>query len=330
MTEPAHPTGRPDPAAQPSASDPRSCVLALDVGGTSMKGALVDVQRRVRTRRSFPTPAAAGAQAVIDQIGTAFETLAADAPALGLDAPAAAGLAVPGIVDEARGVAVTAANIGWHHAPLVSVLTERLGIPVALGHDVRAGGLAENVLGAGAGASDSLFIALGTGIAASCIVDGRPLVAGGYAGEVGHVIVEPDGEPCPCGARGCLERIASAAAVARRYSGRSGVPVPGAADVAARVRAGDEIARAVWDEAVAALVTVLHTAVTLLGSEVLIVGGGLAEAEELLLAPLAEQLDKRLTFQRHPRVVRATLGDQAGCLGAALLAERLIDRAPVH
>ncbi|MEQ7004637.1 ROK family protein [Actinopolymorpha sp. B17G11] len=299
------------------------CVVALDVGGTTMKGALVDSRRTVRFRRSFPTPVEAGPDAVVDQIGTAFETLSGQAHGAGLAAPSAAGLVVPGIVDEAAGVAVVAANVGWRDAPLATLLRERLGLPVALGHDVRAGGLAESVLGAGAGSRDVLFVALGTGIAASCIVDGRPIVAGGYAGEIGHIVVEPDGDPCGCGGRGCLERVASAAAVARRYTARAGVEVAGAAGVAAAVRSGDPVARVVWDEAVSALVTVLHTAVTLLGPEVVVVGGGLAEAEDLLLAPLEAQLDKRLTFQRRPRIARAALGDQAGCLGAALLAWRL-------
>ncbi|WP_020574303.1 ROK family protein [Actinopolymorpha alba] len=309
-------------AAETVAAKPRATVVALDVGGTSMKGAVVDAGHTVRARRSFPTPVADGPDAVIDQIGTAFEALTSEAVGLGLAAPSAAGLVVPGIVDEERGVAVVAANVGWRDAPLASVLGARLGIPVALGHDVRAGGLAENVLGAGVGAENALFIALGTGIAASCIVDGRPIAAGGYAGEVGHVSVDPEGEPCPCGGRGCLERVASAAGVARRYTVRSGIEVAGSAEVATRVRAGDPIARAVWDEALAALVTVLHTTVTLLGPEVVVVGGGLAEAEDLMVGPLEVQLDKRLTFQRRPRVVRAALGDQAGCLGAALLAWR--------
>ena len=312
----------PSEPAEPSAARRETCVLALDVGGTSMKGALVDSHHVVRIRQAFPTPVSDGVDAVVDQIGSAFETLAAQAPGIGLAPPVAAGLAVPGIVDETNGVAVVAANIGWRDAQLSAVLRERLGLPVALGHDVRAGGLAENVLGAASGARDMLFVALGTGIAASCIVDGRPLVAGGYAGEIGHIVVEPDGEPCGCGGRGCLERVASAAGIARRYSARTGTEVAGAADVAGRVRAGDPVARAVWDEAVAALVAVLHTSVTLLGPEVVVVGGGLAEAEDLLLGPLEAQLDKRLTFQRQPRMVRAALGDQAGCLGAALLAWR--------
>jgi glucokinase len=304
---------------------PARCVVALDVGGTSMKGALVDQDAHVYARQSFPTPVAAGVDAVVEQIGAALQTLIAQAPAVGLAAPEAAGLVVPGIVDESRGVAVRAANIGWHDVELVTILAPRLALPVALGHDVRAGGLAENVLGSAAGSSDMLFVALGTGIAAGCVVDGRPLVAGGYAGEIGHVAVELDGEPCGCGGRGCLERVASAAAIARRYTARSGVEVAGAAEVAAFVRAGDPVARAVWDAAVEALVGVLCTSITLLGPEVVVIGGGLAEAEDLLLEPLEAGLARRLSFQRRPRLVRAALGDQAGCLGAALLARRLVE-----
>jgi glucokinase len=304
---------------------PARCVVALDVGGTSMKGALVDQDAHVQARQAFRTPVSDGVDAVVDQIGAALQTLIGQAPAVGLAVPAAAGLAVPGIVDESRGVAVRAANIGWHDVPLVAILQERLGLPVALGHDVRAGGLAENVLGAAKGSTDMLFVALGTGIAASCVVDGRPLVAGGYAGEIGHVAVELDGEPCGCGGRGCLERVASAAAIARRYTARAGVDVTGAAEVAGFVRAGDKDARAVWDEAVDALVGVLCTSITLLGPQVVVIGGGLAEAEDLLLQPLESGLAARLSFQRRPRLVRAALGDQAGCLGAALLARRLVD-----
>ncbi|MBM7785323.1 ROK family protein [Tenggerimyces flavus] len=300
------------------------CVVALDVGGTSMKGALVDASRTVRFQRTYPTPVPDGPDAVVRAIGDALEEVSAQATGLGLNTPVAAGLVVPGVVDEVRGVAVNAANIGWHDAPLVQIVSERLGVPVALSHDVRGGGLAESTMGAAAGARNSLFLALGTGIAACCIVDGNTLSAGGYAGEAGHVVVEPGGEQCPCGQRGCLERVASAAAIARRYSQRSGTQVAGAAEVADRVRAGDEIAIQVWDEGVDALVRVLTMCVTMLGPEIVVLGGGLAEAQDLLMDPVRTALDKSLSFQRRPRVVRASLGDQAGCLGAALLAWRTV------
>ena len=166
-----------------------ACV-ALDVGGTSMKGALVDQDAQVVRPTGVRHPRGSGSRrGRWTRSARRLQTLAGRAvrgrPGR---APMAAGLAVPGIVDEARGVAVRAANIGWHDVALVQILERRLGLPVALGHDVRAGGLAENVLGAAAGSRDMLFVALGTGIAASCIVDGRLLVAGGYAGEIGHVV----------------------------------------------------------------------------------------------------------------------------------------------
>jgi glucokinase len=124
---------------------------------------------------------------------------------------------------------------------------------------------------------------------------------------------------CACGSRGCLEAVASAAAVGRRYAELAGTAAS-AADVAARAGAGDAAAGRVWREAVRALADGLLTAQALFDVEVMVVGGGLAEAGEALLEPLRTALHERITFHREPRLVRATLGDEAGCLGAALLA----------
>jgi glucokinase len=258
---------------------------------------------------------------VVDAVGGALRELLEDARRQRLEV-AAAGVVVPGIIDEARGVAVFSANLGWRDLPLRALLEARTGLPVGLGHDVRAGALAEATLGAARGEADVLFVPVGAGIAAAAIVDGRLLVAGGYAGELGHLQVDPDGEPCGCGGRGCLETVASGAALARRYAARAGRPAAGAAAVAERVRAGDPDAEAVWADAVAALAQGLAAAVALLGSRLVVVGGGLAGAGDLLLRPLTEQLLARLSpgSTRVPRLVLAALGDQAGCLGAALLA----------
>ncbi|GHI33671.1 sugar kinase [Streptomyces daghestanicus] len=242
-------------------------------------------------------------------------------------APAAAGVAVPGIVDDARGTAVYAANLGWRDVPLRALLSERLGgVPVALGHDVRTGGLAEGRIGAGRGADRFLFVPLGTGIAGAIGIDGR--VEGGahgFAGEIGHVVVRPDGVPCPCGQRGCLERYASASAVGEAWAAASGDPAAGAADCAGAVAAGDPAAVRVWREAVDALAAGLVTALTLLDPRTLIIGGGLAEAGETLFTPLREAVARRITFQTQPSIVPAALGDTAGCLGAGLLAWDLLN-----
>ncbi|WP_107486279.1 ROK family protein, partial [Streptomyces sp. 13-12-16] len=231
------------------------------------------------------------------------------------------------IVDEAEGVAVYAANLGWRDVPLRALLTERLGgVPVALGHDVRTGGLAEGRIGAGRGTDRFLFVPLGTGIAGAIGIDGRVEAgAHGFAGEIGHIVVRPQGAPCPCGQRGCLERFASAAAVSEAWAAACGDPDADAADCAKAVEAGDVRARRVWQDAVDALADGLVTALTLLDPRALIIGGGLAEAGETLFTPLREAVRRRVTFQKMPSLVPAALGDTAGCLGAGLLAWDLID-----
>ncbi|MFD5287785.1 ROK family protein [Streptomyces rochei] len=259
---------------------------------------------------------------------------AAELRALGVERfgePArAAGVAVPGIVDEEHGTAVYAANLGWRDVPLRALLGERLGsVPVALGHDVRTGGLAEGRIGAGKGADRFLFVPLGTGIAGAIGIDGRvESGAHGFAGEIGHVVVRPGGLPCPCGQRGCLERFASASAVSQAWAEACGDPEADAADCAKAVDSGDPRALAVWQDAVDALADGLVTALTLLDPRVLIIGGGLAEAGETLFSPLRDAVRRRVTFQKLPRIVPAALGDTAGCLGAGLLAWDLLGTDP--
>lgn len=301
------------------------CVIALDVGGTAMKGALVDRRLRVLAELRRPTPPRSqGTAAIVDAIAAALADLASLAAQSGHDGEGlivrGTGVVVPGIVDEPTGRAVYSENLGWRDLPLAEILTERTGTPIALGHDVRSGALAEMARGAARGAKDMMFMPIGTGISCAAICDGHLISSGGYAGEIGHLTLEPGGDPCPCGANGCLETVASAASIASRFAARSGHPVSGAAEVVEWLDKGDPDARAVWDEAIAALAGALSMAVTLFAPELIVIGGGLAESGDRLLIPLNEALLQRLTFQRRPRLVRAALGDGAGCLGAGILA----------
>ncbi|MEV0606658.1 ROK family protein [Polymorphospora rubra] len=294
-------------------------VVALDVGGTGMKCALVRPDGRVHHTERHPTGADRGPDAVIDTILDVAEGLAGKAQADGLEV-VAAGVAVPGVVDEVAGVARWSANVGFRDVPLRDLLATRLGRPAALGHDVRVGGIAEARLGSGRGSDHVLFVAIGTGIAAAHVVGGSAFAgAHGAAGELGHIVVRPGGPRCGCGQLGCLETIASASAVGRRYSEISGSPAT-AAQVAGHAAAGDPVAADVWRETVEALANGLLTAQALFDPEVVVLGGGLAEAGAVLLDPLRAALRRRLTFHREPRLVRANLGDEAGCVGAALLA----------
>ncbi|MDT0424522.1 ROK family protein [Streptomyces evansiae] len=301
-------------------------VIALDVGGTGIKAALVGAAGELLHEERRRTGREQGPGAVVEGIlAFAAELFAYGSEQFG-EGASAVGIAIPGVVDTERGIAVFSANLGWENVPLRALLAERLGgVPVALGHDVRTGGIAEGRLGAGHGADRFFFLALGTGIAGAYGINGviEP-GAHGSAGELGHVVVRPDGPPCGCGQRGCLERLASASAVTAAWAEASGDPRATAADCAKAVVAGDPRALAVWEEAVAALADGLLIGITLLDPRTLIIGGGLAEAGETLFTPLRAAVAERVTFQALPEIVPAALGDTAGCLGAGLLAWDLL------
>ncbi|MFF9316772.1 ROK family protein [Streptomyces sp. NPDC014735] len=301
-------------------------VIALDVGGTGMKAALVGTDGTLLHEARRATGRERGPDAVVESILTFAADLRAHGEEHLGESALAAGVAVPGIIDAENGIAVYASNLGWRDVPMRRLLGERLGgVPVALGHDVRTGGLAEGRIGAGKGTDRFLFLPLGTGIAGAIGIAGT-IEAGahGYAGEIGHIVVRPDGPECGCGQRGCLETLASASAVTRAWAAASGDPTADAADCAKAVESGDLAAVEVWRDAVDALAAGLVTAVTLLDPRMLIIGGGLAEAGETLFTPLRAAVEERVTFQKLPHIVPAALGDTAGCLGAGLLAWDLL------
>lgn len=286
-----------------------------------MKGAVVDREGAIRHQVRAPTPQRVTVAVALDRIAGRLRSLLVTAHDLDLDA-AGVCVAVPGIIDEATGIARHAANLGWRDVPVSQELSSRLDRRVLITHDVRAGGLAESRVGASAGVRDSLFVAVGTGIAAALMVDGSPVLAGGMAGEIGHVKVRGQMNACVCGHNGCLETVASAAAIARAYGQLGGTSVAGAVEVADLVRAGDPLAAAVWGSAIDALGDVLATCAAVLGSQVVVVGGGLSRAGPLLLEPLTDRMTSSMGAggAPSPRVVAAALGDAAGCLGAAMLA----------
>lgn len=301
---------------------PGDAVLAFDVGGTDTKSALVDASGRVLGLRRTPTPLdpADPAGTIVASLAVLAREHLAAAPGI---VPVAAGVSVPGLVDELTGVGMFASNLGWRDAPIRSLAEAALELPVAFGHDVRAAGDAEHRLGAARGYGDVVVLAIGTGIASALVLDGHPYAGGGFAGEIGHSLADPLGERCPCGAIGCLETIASAGAIARRYSAATGTPVSGAREVLDAATAGDALARRVWDDAVEALAEAIARLVAVVAPEAVVIGGGLAQAGPALFGPLGARLDALLSFHRRPALVHAELGDDAGLLGTALAARDL-------
>ncbi len=296
----------------------RSVVAAVDVGGTRIKASLVDRELTVLAQTTTPTPRDVAAD-IASAVESVVDGLRRQVTGCGELDLVGCGVVVPGLVDVTRGVGVRSVNLGWSDLPIRDLAASRLGLPVVVGHDVRAGLLAETRLGAARGERQVVFAPIGTGIAGALLLDGAIIEGDGRAGELGHVVIDPDGPACPCGQRGCLETLASAGAVERAYAARTGTPVS-AELVADRVARGEPEAQEVWDRAVTALSRAITTVVTLTGVDLVLIGGGLAESRELLLAPLRADVAARLTFQRKPRIERAALGDRAGSLGAACLA----------
>lgn len=305
------------PGAAQGAGDSQSPVLGIDVGGTSIKAGLVRSGQLVTTL-SVPTPL--GAERVVAAVKEVAGQLISSAP--DQPGPRAAGVVVPGIVDERTGRGVHSGNLQWRDAPLHQMLQDALQLPVAFGHDVRAGALAEHHALEGLTPEVMTFLPIGTGIAAATIIRGEILVSGGYAGEVGHAPVGID-SACTCAGTGCLEAVASARAIAVRYSELSGTQVDSAAQVLDRL-SDDEHAYRVWEDALEALAMTLSWTAALLAPEVVVIGGGLAKADGVLLDPLRRKLQQRLHVPRVPELRTARLGDRSALYGAALMAEELI------
>jgi glucokinase len=294
---------------------PADHIVAIDLGGTSLKGAVVsEATAEVATR---PTPASEGPEAVVDAVAGFAADLVGCAQSV-----AGIGLAVPGIVDEGSGTVIEAANLGWRDVAIGPVVQERVGVPVSLRHDVRAAALAEGQIGAARGYDDYLLLTLGTGVGAAVVFGGKPYTGlGGRGGELGHTTVDPDGLLCACGGQGCLEAYASAGAVVRRYAARTGERIE-AEEVVARAVGGDHVARVLWDEALDALALAIANYATLLAPELVVIGGGLAGAGEYLFDRLIRRLESLVRFAEAPVVVPAALGPDAGWRGAAIAASQ--------
>ncbi len=301
-----------------------SPVLAVDVGGTTIKAAVfagpgVDGVGEVLASGVEATP---HGDAALEAVAVLGRRLVDEAEAAGAGRATRAGLVVPGIVDRRRGVGVFSANIGWRDLEFGPPLRAAWGMPVLVDHDVTVAGWAEWQAGAGRGCDDMFFVALGTGIAATIVAGGRLVRGGpGQAGEFGHVVVRPGGPVCGCGGRGCLEAVSSAASIARAYADLTGRQVEGSVDVLAAMT-DDPAAVQVWDEALAALADGLISVVNLLSPARIVVGGGLADAGDALIKPLFDALAERANLVPVPDIVAAEFGVRAALVGAALMAQR--------
>ncbi|MFJ8079028.1 ROK family protein [Streptomyces sp. NPDC096205] len=309
---------------------------ALDIGGTKIAGALVSADGRVLARVQRPTPAREPAESLMAVVASVLDELSTHSEWRSL---ACLGIASAGPVDTAAGT-VSPVNIpGWRGFPLVDRVRAHPALPADVGvtliGDAVAMTAAEHWLGAARGVDNALCMVVSTGVGGGLILNGR-LHPGrsGNAGHIGHISVDLDGSDCPCGARGCVEGLASGTAIAAHASAAgwrapAGV-APDAASVAAAAAAGDPVALAAYDRAAQALAAAIAATAALVELDLAVIGGGVAQSGDVLFDPLRRWLTRYavLDFARDVAVVPAGLALDAGLIGAAAAGAAALEADP--
>jgi len=320
-------------------------VLALDLGGTQIRAAVVVDGGVVVAAHRTRTPVDAGGPAIVAACVEALATVRReDAARAGARSLAGVGISAPGPVDPVAGMILDPPNLGptFREIPLASLIGDALGLPAFLDRDTQVAALAEGRFGAAAGCADFLYVTISTGVGGAIVSDGR-LLRGpdGTAGELGHLMVARDGAPCGCGMRGHLEGIASGSGMARsaRAAAERGEsdllaalvrergPAFGGREVAAAAEAGDPAAAAILADARDAFAVTCVTLVDVFNPSLIVVGGSVAVGQgEQMLGP-ARAAVAAGAFRRpgaRVRIVPAALGDDVGLIGGlVLVAERL-------
>lgn len=299
-------------------------VIAIDIGATKIAGALIYPDGRLTEHRIRPTRAAGpdGEDRVWPELAALVDELRglAAGPVLGV------GVGSAGPLDLVHGT-VSPVNIpSWRRFPLTDKLTAHIGgSPVQLAGDGICAAIGEHWLGAAQGVADVIVIVVSTGVGGGIIQRGR-LHAGrtGNAGHIGHMVVDLDGDDCPCGGRGCVEAMSSGplmVAWARRHGWGTDLDLPTAADLAESARAGDKVAVAAFERAGRALAAGITSTAASHDLRHAVIGGGVSRAADMLLPPLRRAITEyaKLDFVRDLEVGTAALGSEAGLYGAAAL-----------
>lgn len=310
--------------------------IGVDLGGTHLRAAVVNTDDgQVLTSRKEPTHAHEGHQAVMERMLGLVQAVIQDA-GMPLEKIGGIGVGVPGTPDLETGDVLFLPNLpgNWRNVPLARFLTEKLTLPAFLLNDVRCVALAEWRFGAGRDVENMVCYAIGTGIGGGVVLNGKlHLGLGGTAGELGHQVVELNGLPCGCGGRGCLEMYASGPAIAAAgakfvlhgHTTRIGELVDyqiqniTAATVVSAAREGDPTAQFILQQAGSYLGIAVSSVIVALSPQKIVFGGGVAEAGEILIAPVRKTIIERVHMVPLDKVkfMRAELGNQAGLVGAA-------------
>jgi glucokinase len=295
------------------------CAVGVDIGGTKIAAGLVLPDGTVEHLTRVPTPAG---EAVTDAVVHLVTPLLAGREV------SAVGVSVAGFVRaDSRTVVLTPNISGWRPGDLAGRLQDRVGRPVVVENDANCAAWGEAVLGAGVGSSSMVCLTVGTGLGGGLVADGR-LVRGssGFAAEFGHMTVVPGGRPCSCGGAGCWEQYVSGGALVRAFQDAGGAPAQTGAGVTDAARRGDAAALTAFGVVGGRLGQGMAALTAVVDPDTFVIGGGVADAGDLLLDPVREAYAAALTPRGMPRtparIAAATLGSTAGVVGAADLARR--------
>ena len=300
--------------------------IGIDFGGTSIKSGLVRGGEIVRRGEPIDTQRCGGPDAIIDALARLIGDLCDGQSGVG-----AVGLGLPGLVDSVNGVIHELTNVaGWSEVPLRQILRERTGLPVTIENDAKAMAYGEFKYGAAKGARHIVCVTLGTGVGGALILDGR-LYRGAQlgAGEIGHMSIDFCGKPGPFGNFGCLEEYVGNSQIAHRASeryraaGRDLSPEQCTPmDLQKAAAEGDAIALRIWEDLGTELGSALASVVWIINPDIIVIGGGVAKAGELIFDPVRRAVCARTSevVHRNLRIVPAALGNDAGIIGNAILA----------
>jgi glucokinase len=315
-------------------SNKKKYALGLDLGGTNVMAAIIDVKGKVKSFIHFPTEASRGPEHVISNIARQ-SILLVNKAGLTMKDIWRAGIGSPGPMDSKKGIIMGAVNLpGWKFVKLKDTLEKLLGVGVGVDNDANCAAYGETWAGAAKGALNVVGITLGTGVGGGIIIDGRLVRGANYnAAEIGHTSLDPDGRLCKCGARGCLEQYASASAIAESArqairGGASSIMTEAVKGDISRITSKtvyeallqkDRTAVMVWNEFIKYLGAGVANQINGLNPEVVVIAGGVINAGERLFEPLRDAVRKQtfaITFAA-ARIVPAKLGELAGATGAA-------------
>lgn len=315
--------------------------IGIDLGGTQIKAGIINEKGDIVAKAETATLAERPYQDVARDMAMC-SLKALEESGLTLNDVGGMGIGIPGLADNTTGRVIFCTNLGWYDIPLRDELRKYLNLPILIDNDATVAGFAESVAGVSRGLHSSVFLTLGTGVGGGIVIDGKPWTgAHGVATEIGHLTMEIDGIPCTCGKKGCLERYCSATALIHmaeevclnnpdcelmKRAGGNPKNITGRM-VVDLAKEGDEYALKIFHRYTKYLAIAINTIISFLDPDMIVLGGGISHAGKFLIDAVTDKLPEYLMFKTLPysQIALASLGNDAGIIGAAMLSKVGLD-----